>query len=192
MQQNINLLSSLPSITKILLSARQILQALGVWIIFLLIIVGINFIFMGPSNNIANLEIKRKNLSLQLESLATETALIIKNTKKISLTSNVATTIPSAILKTTGFSPFLDALAKYTPEGIGLENMIFSNLNFEVRLAGKALTESLLPEYLNILNNNPIFSDRNFTELTLQKEEKSRIVNFTLSTSREEKKEEKK
>lgn len=184
MEQNINLLSGLPSITRVYLSTKQMLQILGGWIILLFAVVIISYVFSESESTLNLLKTQRKNLNDQLVALSTETTVTLKELEQIAPKTANRETPTKKSGEFAGFANYLDALAKITPEGIGLENIVLNNMPAEIRLFGKAISDALIPEYLYNLNKNLVFAENKFTELTLQKTEKSRIVTFTLGTSK--------
>lgn len=191
MEQNINLLTELPSVSQIYLSAKQIIKVVIGWLILLVIVAALNLLLLPAGNQVANLVTQKNNANIVLTATTKETNELMGKAEKVGAKVVTSEAAKSESAKTAGFSQYLTILAEFTPEGIELDNFKFSSINHDIELTGKALTESLLPEYIDILNNNLNFFNKKFNELSLQKNETNKTVEFTINTQNKQKEEKK-
>lgn len=93
---------------------------------------------------------------------------------------------------TRGFAEYFRGLARQVPNGLWLTGLAIGAGGAEMKIRGRALNASLLPEYIRRLNGEPAFQGRGFAALNLhQKQEEpaapgapatagQRFVEFTL------------
>jgi Tfp pilus assembly protein PilN len=182
MEQNINLLNNLPKFEESPLTAKLQFYVLLGFTFFLLIIYVVNFL------STSNYRIELAALTKEKNSLLTELTLLSKSESSPTQSlryenAMIADVVAAQIAQNaniSGFSGQLETLAKKNPDGIWLENISISENN-NVALGGQTITEGLLPSYVRSLSGNSVFSDKPFSNLTIQKDLKTKVIKFSLS-----------
>lgn len=85
----------------------------------------------------------------------------------------------------TGFSALLQGLGRQRDEieELWLKKIKFSDGGYDMRLVGSNYRPGLLPAFIQALNNEPLYRDREFREIKInQSTEDRRIVDFVLAT----------
>lgn len=85
----------------------------------------------------------------------------------------------------TGFSALLQGLGRQRDEieELWLKKIEFSNGGYDMRLLGSNYRPGLLPDFIQALNNEPLYRDREFREIKInQSTENTKIVDFVLAT----------
>lgn len=86
----------------------------------------------------------------------------------------------------TGFSSLLQGLGRQrdTIEELWLKKIKFSAGGFHMRLAGSHYRPELLPEFIQALNDEELYRDREFRQLKISRsEEDKKIMDFVLATT---------
>jgi hypothetical protein len=76
-----------------------------------------------------------------------------------------------AVRESTGFSPFLVGLARYSLKSLWLTRIAVSDSGSSMILEGKTAEAKLVPEYLGSLNSEEVFSGRSFEMFDLSADE---------------------
>lgn len=69
-----------------------------------------------------------------------------------------------------GFSSLLEALAQQPVNGMWFTGITFADGGADVALKGESRTPELLPQYLQQLSSQPVFSGRRFSVLRMQRQ----------------------
>lgn len=193
MNQNINLLASLPAPAPSYLSPKALLKIAFGLILFLIIIYGLGKL------SLANLKAKAVNLeSTKQQVLAqiTTTGKNITNLKeqiaKITLetegeiSSERGDKIKIETASKIGFYGFLKSLAEVTPDDIWFEKLYFSYPENTITLKGITATAALFPKFIENLYKTPSFFSIRFRTLQFEKIKDKTNVNFVLSSAEPE------
>lgn len=115
--------------------------------------------------------------------------VILEDTQKEALTKIVAYKQELAAFEPTytgtssfGFSSYLLDLAKFTPQGIWLKEIIISEIDGSVALKGSTIAASGISTLLNSLSKAPNLGKKKFNEVQLDKNTDSDSADFTIST----------
>ena len=185
MTQNINLLDELNIQPISTFNSRLIGQiALG-WILLLTLIYILALgIHAGNQKTLATLETTQKNL---LAEIAANQETI--SPPKVSTTTD-SKVIPQSQINLLGFYRYLDDLAKFTPYGVWLNNIIFSEAEADksITIKGSSIAPSGVSTFLNSLHGSTSLQNKNFGTMQLQKNATSSNIDFTLSTKEPDKK----
>jgi len=177
-RQNIDLITTLTVRSGYRFNAKFILQITVGWILFFVLIYVIAFgSNLHKKRVLIDLEFTRNGLQTQLNTLTRQLALF-DNEASQSLGDFAIGSI-NAI----GFYHYLEDLAKFTPEGVWLDNIVFSQSEGEVMLNGNSTTAAGISDFMNALSKSGNFSNKKFAVLELQKIPKSNNIHFVLSTA---------
>lgn len=178
MQQNINLLSALPTPKVTVFPTTLLFKILGAWLLMLVLIYVINLgITKSKESDLRGLEQNKQGILNQIDTI-TKVINNIKETKTV-----VAITAPIVPLaQTLGFSRYLEDFAKFVPDGMWLEIITLTEPEDSIKLQGTALSAALLPTFLNSLNQSKSLNDKQFATLQLQKTESTNMMQFILNT----------
>ncbi len=195
MIQQINLYRDtlLPHRTK--LPARQIFTGLVATMLLLLIYAGWSQLQLNKSKQVladtkAEAEIRQtelKTLSELIEKRKPNEALISEGQlleadliAKRQLINSLQSDNDSA----SGFSPFLEALARQRIEPLWLTKILLTDAGAQVGLQGKTLDPSHVTDYLARLSNEEIFKRREFGFFQLQRHDNAAgVLTFALASS---------
>ncbi|MBU0744857.1 MAG: PilN domain-containing protein [Gammaproteobacteria bacterium] len=177
MPQNINLLEEL-TIKKIYaFNSRLITQISLGWILLLILIyilaIGIN---ADRKKTILKLEVVQKTIETKINSY---------NQILLPLKENVlpdVKTLPSGSINFLGFYRYLEDLAKFTPHGVWLTNIVFSEPNELVTIQGSAIIASSVSALINSLSKSDDFKNKKFDALQLRENISTGNTDFTIST----------
>ncbi len=85
---------------------------------------------------------------------------------------------------TTGFSPYLEGLAREIMTGVWLREINIRNGGNDLSIAGSTLDPKLVPKYLRRLSNEAIFSGTDFRSFEMHRQEKRpERLDFVVKTS---------
>jgi Tfp pilus assembly protein PilN len=85
---------------------------------------------------------------------------------------------------TTGFSPYLEGLARQILTGVWLREITIHNGGNDLYIAGSTLDPRLVPRYLGRLSNESAFSGTDFSSFEMHRREKQPgKVDFVVKTS---------
>ena len=177
MTQNINLLDEL-GIQPISAFNSMLIGQISIgWILLLILIyVSASITHSSKQKTLLTLETTQKNL------LANITA----NQEIILPKENTATADPKALPQSSinllGFYRYLDDLARFTPNGIWLNNIIFSDAGESITIKGSSIAPSGVSIFLNSLHNSTSLYNKKFGAMQLKKSATSSNIDFTLST----------
>lgn len=93
----------------------------------------------------------------------------------------------------TGFSSLLEGLGRQRDEieELWLKKIKFSNGGFDMRLVGSNYRPGLLPDFIQALNDENLYRDREFRQIKItQSTEDKKTVDFVLATRNKDDKEE--
>ena len=178
MAQNINLITTVNIQPISFFDAKLMAQALGGWLVLLILIYAVAFSLTSPKQKtIAKLEANKKTLQNQIENLTKEltsfaTSDRIKNLQALPFTST----------NSSGFSGYLEDLAKLTPEGIWFTEIIFSQPDGLILLKGNAIAAAEIPLLIEALDEAKTLTNKKLGTLQIQKNPKNDNINFTLGT----------
>lgn len=177
-RQNINLLTALSLKPTEALDANLILQIIAAWVLVLTLIYFVALGFdLHKQKNLTKLEHTQTDLQSQVDNLnqklATFTSKPLEHLEKLPFSSTY----------TIGFYHHLEDLAKFTPDGIWIDNIIFSQPEDLVIIKGNATTAAKVPFFLTALDTASSFEGDKFSTLQLQKAPTSNNVNFTIGTA---------
>jgi len=183
MEQNINLLNSLPYKSKDFLSANNIVIAIGLWI-SLLVIISISVFFTNHLKQAKYNELgKKKNTIL----LAFNTLNSLNQNQQTSALTNAQLfefdkQLATEGINNKGFATYLKELTIYTPDGLWLTAMYLSSEG--MLLKGQALSAAVIPEFMHTINKSPEFAKNAFSNLQIDNNVNSQTVSFFLSTAK--------
>ena len=84
---------------------------------------------------------------------------------------------------TEGFADYFTGLAKQRMEGVWLTELTFNNGGSKLGMQGSALKPELVPQFLQRLSNEEIFTGTRFRSLVMNREKESeRQINFSLQS----------
>ena len=177
-RQNIDLITTLTVRPGYRFNAKLMLQITVGWILVFVLIyviaIGSN---LHKKRVLIDLEFTQNGLQLQLNTLIRQLALF--DNKASQPLGDFAVGSINAI----GFYHYLEDLAKFTPEGVWLDNIVFSQLEGEVLLNGNSTTAAGISAFMDVLSKSGNFSNKKFAALELQKIPKSNNIHFVLSTA---------
>ena len=177
-RQNIDLITALTVRSGYRFNAKLILQITIGWIlVFVLtyvIALGLN---LHKRKVLIDLEFTQSSLQSQLSTLTRQLALF--DNKASQSLGDFAVGSINAI----GFYHYLEDLAKFIPEGVWLDNIVFSQSEGEVLLNGNSTTAAGVSAFMDVLSKSSDFSNKKFAALELQKIPKSNNIHFVLSTA---------
>jgi Tfp pilus assembly protein PilN len=108
--------------------------------------------------------------------------------KELDARSRILTQLGSgAEGNTQGFSAHLEGLARQRPAPLWLTRIAIIGAGTDLRLVGSTLQPEAVPQYLQRLAGEPVFSGAQFRHLTITRAEKSSHVDFTVQSSLPEK-----
>lgn len=85
---------------------------------------------------------------------------------------------------TTGFSPYLEGLARQITTGVWLKQISIHNGGNDLYIAGSSLDPKLVPLYLRRLSNEAAFSGTDFRSFEMHRQEKQPgKIDFVVKTS---------
>ena len=85
---------------------------------------------------------------------------------------------------TTGFSPYLEGLARQIMTGLWLREINIGNGGNDLYIAGSTLDPKLVPKYLRRLSNEAVFSGTDFRSFEMHRQEKQpERLDFVVKTS---------
>lgn len=85
---------------------------------------------------------------------------------------------------TTGFSPYLEGLARQITSGVWLKEVTIRKGGNDLYIAGSTLDPKLVPMYLRRLSNESIFSGTDFRSFEMHRQEKTPDkIDFVVKTS---------
>lgn len=177
-RQDINLITDLVVRPEYRLNAKLILQITVGWVLFFvliyLIVFGLN---LHKRKVLIDLEFTQNDLQSQLDTLTRKLALF-DNRASESL-GDFAVSSTNSI----GFYHYLEDLVKFTPEGVWLDNIVFSQSDGEVSFTGNSVAAAGVSVFMDILSKSDDFSNKKFSVLQLQKIPNSNNIHFVLSTA---------
>lgn len=177
-RQNIDLITTLTVRSGYRFDAKLMLQITVGWILVFVLIyliaLGLN---LHKRKVLIDLEFTQHKLQTQLNTLTRELALF--NDK----TSQSLGDFAIGSINAVGFYHYFEDLAKFTPEGVWLDNIVFSQLDGEVLLNGNSTTAVGVSAFMDILSKSDDFSNKKFSVFQLQKTPNSNNIHFVLSTA---------
>lgn len=172
--QNVNLISTLSKRPNKYLSAEWLTQGA---IIFTLTLILIYIFSYWPLN-------KQKIL---VKYLNTEKELLVKQTAILELLTTKYSNQVSRKEQLPKFSPYLEGLAKSTPENVWLKNISFSPQKDVLDISGNSLGFYLVTDFIKNLADFNVFSPCKITNVSLMKVEKGdELGSVSFHLSREE------
>lgn len=84
-----------------------------------------------------------------------------------------------------GFSPYMAALARQIPEQLWLTGFQIDLQQNQLKLAGRTRAGGQVPVYLERLGQEPVFSGRRFEQLSLQRDDSGRWIEFLIGSRRD-------
>ena len=181
MRQNVNLLLSLPKPKKEILSAVHIMQILGVLLLALILLSGINLWGIKKQNK-KLLALIEQQTKLRAEFSRYSRYKSTSSTKghNIEEEKNLLRILANKQkLKVNGFSDYLLALAQYTPCGLWLNNITIRQNT--INLTGNADSPETIPDFLQALRQSYRFRSLNFKVFDVSKKG-DKPLGFIMST----------
>jgi len=84
----------------------------------------------------------------------------------------VLSTLESGVLgRTDGFSSYMEAMARRVPDGLWLTGFSAGNDEQQLTIQGRMLSESLLPRFIQQMNQEPALQGRTFAALKIEQQE---------------------
>ncbi len=141
------------------------------------------------NTQVADLEQRAQRLTAEVEAQrldpALETALAEVN-QAISQRQRLLEQVSGLVdHQDTGFSPYMAALSRQVPERLWLTGFRINLQDDSVQLTGRTRAGGQVPVYLERLGTEPVFNGRQFEQLTLQRDESGRWVEFLIGSRRE-------
>jgi Tfp pilus assembly protein PilN len=85
---------------------------------------------------------------------------------------------------TTGFSTYLEGLARQIHSGVWLREIVIHNGGSDMSIAGSTLDPKLVPKYLQRLSKESVFSGTEFNSFEMRRQEKQPVaVDFVIKTA---------
>jgi hypothetical protein len=178
MAQNINLITTLDIQPTSILSAKLIIQIVSGWVLLLILLYTTSFVSNShKQKTLVNLNSIKKDLQTQMAAFNQELGKF-NNTSTLQNLKN----LPFSSTNVIGFYRYLESLATFTPRGIWLNELAFSQPDNLILLKGYATTSSEIPNFIKTLDKSNDFNDKIFGTLQLQKTPNSGNISFTLGT----------
>lgn len=181
MNQQVNLLSPIFRKQQTLLSGRLALVVVGLGIAVLGVVHGLTVWQVGSlAREQAQLEVRRDTATEQLNQLAEQMKGGGKSQHLVEERDRLRTELEhkkqslaalsrSELGNTTGFSPQFIGLARQRLSGLWLTGIKLAGGGRQLELRGITLDEALLPLYLNLLGNEPVFRGTRFGHTQMQR-----------------------
>ena len=178
MEQNINLITTLNIQPLSFFDAKLISQIIGGWFLLLVLIYTVAFSLNSPKQKtIANLESTKKTLQTQIGNLNTELSSFDTTDRIKSLKD-----LPFSSTNSIGFYGYLADLAKFTPNGIWLKDITFSQPDGLILLKGSTSAAAEIPLFIESLEASNNLKDKNLGTLQIQKAPNTNNIDFILGT----------
>lgn len=175
--QNINLLEELVVHPISAFNSKFIIQASIGLILILALIYGLAIATNSDKEKkLAKLEMTKQNLSKKIEAYDYESSTFAKRTENLKK-------LPSASIDILGFYRHFQDLAKFTPDGVWLSDIIISEPNNQITIMGSTVTAHGVSTLIHALAQSKSFSGKKFSEIKLQKDTVSKNIDFTISTA---------
>lgn len=170
-KQNINLLEELVVHPVSTFNSKLMLQvAVGGLLVLILIYVLAANVQREKDKKITSLQATKKELLQRLDDYQDQ---IAKKSDE---------DLPVGIMNTEGFFRHLNDLAKTTPDGVWLKNIIITEPHENVILEGSSVSPIGVTSLIKALNKAENFRDKKFRELSLEKNPETKEVDFKVST----------
>lgn len=175
-QQNINLLTELTLQPVSALNSRLIIQLCVGWVLLLALIYLITLgVISKKEQALAALETTQKNLNATI-AIYSQTLVLAQRRAPTNLQI-----LPPGSGSLVGFYHYLEDLAKYTPHGVWLNYLYFSEIDNSITLEGSTVAASGVSALLQALDNSAL-RDKKFSTLQLQYDPQTNNTNFIIST----------
>jgi hypothetical protein len=179
--QQINLYNPLLLKQKKIFSARTMAQALG------LIALGLTVLYGYARYQVANLQTETEHAGKRHEAVQARLVRISQQfgprqksadleasikrieAELLALAEVQAALKQGGLVSTSGFSPYLKALARQAVEGVWLTG--FSVAGSEMVISGRTLKPGLVPEYISRLSGEQVLKGRKFAMLEMRQPE---------------------
>lgn len=175
MTQNINLLEEISIQPISAFNSKLMVQVAMVWMLLLILIY---LLTLGVYLN-------NQKISLHLETVQNKLLTTIKNRDQAVSTHDETPTLkdfPCGSGSMGGFYKYLEDLAKFTPDEVWLNSMVFSVADDAITIQGSSTAAVGVSMLLNALNKSSTFHSRKFNTLLLEKDSESSRTDFTIST----------
>lgn len=83
-----------------------------------------------------------------------------------------------------GFTPYLRGMARHSFDDLWLTAIRVNLVGGHVGLEGRALSGDKVPEYLQLLTHEDVFEGRRFAHFSIDREEDSDVLGFSVSSRR--------
>ncbi len=196
MTQQINLYQSAVFIKTSFLSARRLLLAVTVFVVFLLLGYGVaRWQLWRTAGHLADLAVQEQAAQQRIvdlqqnypvrtysEILSRQVAqLRIEKASRLPLLTLLADHSPDEF---SGFSEHLQGLAREDLAGVWLRDLVLADGGHSLVLQGSALRAELVPRYVQRLSRQPSFAGLEFASLVMSRsEERKDAVDFVLRSS---------
>ncbi len=198
MTQQVNLWQPLADAPDSPLSARRVLQAVGVVALALLVVWGFaRQRARSETARLARLESERAQAQVRLIELEQKSAAVAPDAALAAEVAALASEVEArhalvraveerALGSTTGFSARLAGLARRRVEGVWLARIRLASGGSDLTLGGHALAPALVPDWLDALRGEPAFAGSAFETVRIEDTGKAGApIAFGLSTHRE-------
>lgn len=197
MEQQVNLFQPIFRTPRTVFSLRAILLVLGVLLIGLMLLtLATDWQHGVLERERVQLESRRAQATQRLQSLSSnlgpreqdpglaaqvERLQAIRQQKLESLQVLSQGGLDDAV----GFASYLDGLAQRRVRGLWLDDIVIDNGGRDLTLAGQTFHEALVPAYVLLLADEPVYEGKQFAELRLDKRGTAEgNFRFVLSTRR--------
>ena len=196
MEQQVNLFHPIFRTPKTVFSLRAILLVLGV------LVAGLGLLYLATQwkhqilqNESVQLEARRAQATQRLQSLSddlgprqndpalAERLAELQATRQQKMES-LQVLAQGNLDDSTGFASFLDGLAQRRIRGLWLSDIRIDDGGRSLTLAGRTHHQALVPSYVELLAQEPVYAGKQFAELRLDRLGDSDNFNFVLSTER--------
>lgn len=175
MSQNINLLEELTVNPVSAYNCRLLARISIGWVLLLALIYAITLsLYSNQKKTFRALETTQKTLTTKIATYKQELAALDP------AYINDLSPNSSSLL---GFHRYLEDLAKFTPQGIWIKEMIFSEPDGAVTFKGSTIAASGISTFLNALGKSQSLNGKKFDTLHLQKDTESDGNDFIINTA---------
>lgn len=189
--QQVNFLHALPKPTAVAFPARYILW---VGLAFVVLLAFISLLLLWESSHyrsklatlsqqkvqiqLTNQQIQKSNPQAFAESKLAEN---VKALEKIVAHKERVYGKINKLSKASGFSAYLAALARSTPQGMWFRQIFIDNDHQQILLKGYALNSDKLPEFMSAIAKNAIFAKTQFHAFSINEDQAHPWISFKLA-----------
>jgi Tfp pilus assembly protein PilN len=178
MTQNINLIENLNLQPTSLFNSKLIVQISLGWILLLILVYFLAFgVNANKQKTLLTLEDTHKNLLEKISSY-NQVSVMVQNQLLTDIRS-----LPIGSLNLLGFSSYLEDLAKYTPDGVWLSEIVFSEADNVITLKGSAISAIGVSTFLRLLEDKSVrLHEKKLDMLQLEKNSETNNIDFIVGS----------